>query len=164
MTEDGTAPARGSGTGVPSSALWLGAFGAIPFLCLAGATPFLSGPAKLLAAHALAAYGAVILSFLGGVHWGLAVGSEHGSRRGKLSARLAVSVIPSLVAWAGLLIGESMGLFILATAFAAMLLVDVRAARLGEAPPWYPRLRIPLSLIVIAALLVGAWTVAAGRA
>ena len=164
MTEDGTAQARRSSTTVPSSALWLGAFGAIPFLGLAGATPFLSGPAKLLAAHALAAYGAVILSFLGGVHWGLAVGSEHGSGRGKLSARLAVSVIPSLVGWAGLLIGEAMGLFILATAFAALLLVDLRAARLGESPPWYPRLRIPLSLIVIAALLVGAWTATAGRA
>lgn len=164
MTEDGTSPARRSRTGVPSSALWLGAFGAIPFLGLAGAPLFLSGPAKLLAAHAVVAYGAIILSFLGGVHWGLAVGSDHSSGGGKLSARLVVSVIPSLVGWAGLLIGEAMGLFILATAFAAMLLVDLRAARLGEAPPWYPRLRIPLSLIVMAALLVGAWTAAAGRA
>lgn len=164
MIEDGTTPARRSGTGMPSSAFWLGAFVPIPFLCLAGAGPFISGPAKFLAAHALATYGAVILSFLGGVNWGLAVGSEHSSGGGKLSARLAVSVIPSLVGWAGLLIGETMGLFILATAFAAMLLVDLRAARLGEAPPWYPRLRIPLSLIVIAALLVGAWTAAAGRA
>ena len=49
MTEDGTAQARRSSTTVPSSALWLGAFGAIPFLGLAGATPFLSGPEKLLA-------------------------------------------------------------------------------------------------------------------
>jgi len=160
MTKDGTAPARRSQTSVPSTALWLGGLGAVPFIGLAGAALLLSGQAKLLAAYALAAYGAVILSFLGGVHWGLAVGSEHGPDAGKLSARLAVSVIPSLVGWAGLLIGGSAGLFILAFAFAAMLLVDLRAARLGEAPSWYPRLRIPLSLMAMAALLVGAWSAA----
>ncbi len=126
-----------------SSALWFGAFGAIPFLGLAGATPFLPGPAKLLVTRALAAYGAVILSFLGGVRWGLAVGSEHSSGGGKLSARLAVSVIPSLVGWAGLLIGEAVGLFILAAAFAAMLLVDLRAPRLSEAPPGTQRYASP---------------------
>ncbi len=163
MTEDETALGRRSQTSVPASALWLGGSGALPFIGLAGATLFFSGPAKQLAAYALAAYGAVILSFLGGVHWGMAVGSEHDPDGGKLSARLAVSVIPSLVGWAGLLIGGPAGLFILAVAFGAMMLVDLRAARLGEAPSWYPKLRIPLSLMAMAALLVGAWTAAAVR-
>lgn len=149
---------------MPPSALWLGAFGAVPFVGLAGATAFLSEPAKLLLSHALGAYGAVILSFLGGVHWGLAAGSAHDPEGRKLPARLVVSVIPSLVGWAGLLMADTIGLFILAGGFAAMLLVDLRAARMGEAPAWYLRLRIPLSLIAIAALLVGGWTAAAGRA
>ena len=118
----------------------------------------------MLLAHAMAAYGAVILSFLGGVHWGLAVGSERGFDGGKVSSRLIVKVIPSLIGWFSLLIGQTTGLFVLAAAFAAMLLVDLRATQQGEAPPWYPKLRIPLSLMVIAALLVGAWTGAAGRA
>lgn len=156
MTEDEIADAQGMETNVPSSAAWLGGFGAVPFIGLAAAAPFLSGPTKILVSHAMAAYGALILSFLGGVHWGLAIGSKRGSDRGKLPSRLILSVIPSLVGWFALLIGETKGLFILAAAVATMLWVDLRATSLGDAPPWYPKLRIPLSLVVIAALLIGA--------
>ena len=156
MTEDESADTQGMETNVPLSAGWLGGFGAVPFIGLAAATPFQSGPTKVLVVHAMAAYGAVILSFLGGVHWGLAIGSEHGSDRGKLPSRLVSSVIPSLVGWFALLIGGTTGLFILAAAVATMLWVDLRATTMGEAPPWYPKLRIPLSLVVIAALLIGA--------
>ncbi len=94
------------------------------------------------------AYGAVILSFLGGIHWGLAIASNHGN--GDLPRRLFVSVAPSLVAWAGLLLPLRVGLLVLAAGFAAVLYVDVRATRAGEAPPWYPRLRGPLSAAVLA--------------
>ncbi len=156
MTEDENADAQGMVTNVPSSAGWLGGLGAVPFIGLAAATPFLSGPTKMLVAHAMAAYGAVILSFLGGVHWGLAIGSERSSDRRKLPSRLILSVVPSLVGWCALLMRETTGLFILAAAVAMMLWVDLRATTLGEAPPWYPKLRIPLSLVVIAALLIDA--------
>ena len=37
-----------------------------------------------------------------------------------------------------------------------MLVVDIRATRLGHAPAWYPRLRIPLSCAVAVSLLAGA--------
>jgi len=43
--------------------------------------------------------------------------------------------------------------FLLALAFAAMLGVDIWATRVGQAPEWYPKLRIPLSCVVVAALL-----------
>lgn len=95
MTQEVTAPARRSRTGVPSSALWLGAFGAPPFLDLAGGTLFFSDAEKLLVAHAPVTYGAINLSFLGGVHWGLAVGSDHDPDGGNLSARLVVGVLTS---------------------------------------------------------------------
>jgi hypothetical protein len=36
-----------------------------------------------------------------------------------------------------------------------MLVVDVRATRSGDAPPWYPKLRIPLTSMVVASLLLG---------
>ena len=144
-------------TRVPASAAWLGGLGALPFLGLAGAAAFLSGPHRLLASQALEAYGAVILSFLGGVHWGLAMGTHEGQTdSGKLAPRLLLSVVPSLVGWLAVLVGGSPGLAILAAGVAAMLFVDLRATRLGHAPPWYPKLRIPLSLVVIASLLVGA--------
>jgi len=142
-------------TKVPLSAAWLGGLGALPFIGLAGAMPFLTGGPRNLAADALVAYGATILSFLGGIHWGLAIAPQSGAGRPRLTARLIVSVIPSLAAWAALLVADTSGLFILALAVAAMLWVDLRATRAGEAPPWYPNLRIPLTCIVVAALLLG---------
>ncbi len=141
---------------VPMIAAWLGGLGAAPFVALAGGTPFLTGLPRLLALHALLAYGATILSFLGGIHWGLAIAPQGRPDRGKLGARLTLSVMPSLVGWGALLFPERPGLLILALAIAAMLWVDLRATRLGQAPPWYPKLRIPLSCVVIASLVLGA--------
>jgi hypothetical protein len=143
-------------TKVPSSAGWLGGAGAVPFIGLAGAMPFLDGPPRMLVAHALVAYGATILSFLGGVHWGLAIGSQSSAEHGKLPARLTLSVMPSLAGWAALLVSETSGLFILAVAVAAMLWVDIWATQTGQAPLWYPKLRIPLTCVVVATLLIGA--------
>ncbi len=140
---------------VPASAAWLGGLGALPFLGLGLATTWLKGDLRVIAAHALAAYGAVILSFLGGVHWGLAVAPGGDAGRGRLTGRLIVSVVPSLVAWPALLIGGRGGLLLLAVAFAAMLLVDLRATRLAQAPAWYPSLRIPLTVAVVASLVLG---------
>ena len=141
---------------VPPSAAWLGGLGALPFIGLAGAAPFLDSAPRTFAVHALVAYGAVILSFLGGVHWGLAIGSRSGADHQELRTRLIISVIPSLAAWVALLFPEKTGLLMLAAAIAKMLWVDIRAARLGHAPRWYPKLRIPLTCVVVAALLFGA--------
>lgn len=156
MTEDRTSSVEDLDNTVPSSARWLGGLGVAPFICLAGAAPLLGGSTRTLVAHALVAYGATILSFLGGVHWGLAIGPQRVAHSGKLPGRLIVSVIPSLAGWTALLVAESTGLLVLAAAVAAMLWVDLRATRLGQAPPWYPKLRRPLTFAVVAALLSGA--------
>ena len=55
-----------------------------------------------------------------------------------------------------MLVAQRTGLLVLALSFAAMLGVDLWATRVGQAPAWYPRLRIPLSCVVVAALLFGA--------
>jgi hypothetical protein len=144
---------------VPPSAAWLGALGFIPFAALAATLPFAAGDLKSDLTYALLAYGAIILSFLGGVHWGLAIGSTAPAAAAALKGRLLLSVIPSLVAWAALVVPARSGLFTLAAAIALMLVVDIRATRAGAAPAWYPRLRIPLSCAVAASLLVGAWSV-----
>ena len=44
---------------VPPSAAWLGGLGALPFIALAGATPYLDIAPRMFAVHALVAYGAV---------------------------------------------------------------------------------------------------------
>jgi hypothetical protein len=127
---------------------------------LAALLPLVAGDLKPFLAQALLAYGAIILSFLGGVHWGLAIGSTAPAAAAALKVRLILSVIPSLVAWAAWLVPAAGGLFMLAAAIVLMLIVDIRATRAWEAPAWYPKLRIPLSCAVAASLLVGAWSAA----
>jgi hypothetical protein len=144
---------------VPPAAKWLGALGALPFVVPALAGLFLDDPFRGNVSFALAVYGAVILSFLGGVHWGLTIaGFGPEGTVCRTSRRLAYSVIPSLIGWGALLLPRPVGLLVLAAAFAGVVLFDSRASRIGEAPAWYPMLRWPLSVVVVASLLLGALT------
>jgi hypothetical protein len=140
---------------VPLAAVWLGSLGVVPFLACAAL--ILVGPPELVGtvSDALAAYGAVILSFLGGIQWGFATGDAHVARENSaLLRRLSVSVLPSLFAWTALLAPRELGFLILAGTFLLVLLVDIRAARSNQAPVWYPSLRWPPTLLVVASLLV----------
>lgn len=77
-------------------ALALGLSGLIPFVAGALAVwllPAWSAPA----AHGLASYAAVIVSFLGGIHWGQGIRNDD-------AAALRWAVVPSLLAWAALLL------------------------------------------------------------
>jgi hypothetical protein len=132
---------------IPPAALWLGAAGLLPFV--AGTLgvwllpPFWAGEAL----DAQCFYGAVILSFLGAVHWGLSIGG-FGAPAAEWP-RLAWSVVPALVAWAAQLASEMPSLVILILGFAGVLCGDLAAARGGLVPAWYPSLRWPLSAAVI---------------
>ena len=132
-----------------------GGLGVVSYLVCAAR--ILIGPPELVgtASDALATYGAIILSFLGGIQWGFATGHAYAARENDaLLRRLSVSVLPSLVAWTALLAPREPGLVILAGAFLLVLLVDIRAAGSNRAPAWYPSLRWPLTLLVVASLLV----------
>lgn len=142
---------------VPLAAVWLGGLGVVPFLACSAI--ILVGPPERAgtASDALAAYGAIILSFLGGIQWGFATGGAHAAREnGALWRRLSLSVLPSLVAWAALLAPREPGLVILAGTFLLVLLADIRAARSKQAPAWYPSLRWPPTLLAVASLLAAA--------
>jgi hypothetical protein len=135
-------------SGVPDPAALLGAAGLIPFL--AGALwSFVPGETGAWARGALLGYGAVILSFMGGVHWGLAMAAARPS-----FLRYGASVVPALLAWLALLSGGRAGFVLLAASFASLLAYDLGAVRSGEAPAWYPALRWPLTLAVCAALVL----------
>lgn len=149
--------ARSDAPSVPSAAAWLGGFGIIPFAGLSLALPFANDVLKGQLSFALLAYGAIILSFVGGIHWGLAIGAV-AQTDNTLWRRLALSIGPSLVAWVALLAPFSIGFLVLAAAFVAMLLVDIRASRMLEAPAWYPKLRWPLSCGAVASLLPGTFS------
>lgn len=142
-----------SSSRIPPAAAWLGGSGAIPFVALC-IVPWVSDVYADQALLALRAYGAVILSFLGGVHWGLAM-SRTPDAPG--FSALSLSVIPSLIGWVALLLPSARaGLFLLAVAIIAMLAVDVSLTRRQLAPAWYQPLRIALSVVVFVSLSAGA--------
>lgn len=132
----------------PPAALVLGAGGLIPFLGLSalvilGQSLFGVSPRPLLAA-----YGAVIASFLGGLRWGAAAASPAG--RG---ADYAVAIVPSLVAWAALFAPAPWDLRALGALVLAWGLVDQDLPRRGLVPAWLGRLRLALSGVAGLALL-----------
>jgi hypothetical protein len=139
---------------LPRSARWLGLAGLIPFF----ATIFLAayGPEELegFAMAALGTYGAVILSFLGAVHWGLALADPAG--RGALG-RLLLGVLPALVAWVALLLEPGHSLLALGLGILGTAGVETLANRRGLLPPGYLALRWVLSIGAATCLLAGAW-------
>lgn len=142
----------------PSAALpsrVLGYAGLLPFAAAAAAA--LLGPPgwRPLAAGALAAYGAVILSFLGAVHWGLALHAREGEAAAAWP-RLGFGVLPSLIAWVALLLPARPGLALLAIAVVTVAAVETAAAERGLVPRIYLGLRWPLSLGAGACLALGA--------
>ena len=100
----------------------------------------------------LGGYGAAILSFLGGIRWGIEVGRAEAPR----STVLALSVLPSLAAWllqASLLWPGPVWAFSgLLAAFTAQGGWDVRSPSL---PAWFRRLRLHLTIGAILALSSG---------
>ncbi len=137
---------------IPRLAAWLGYAGLLPFLFLAIGLWWASAAWHDGFRFALLTYGAVILSFMGAVHWGL--GMQHPQGAG--AWQLGMSVIPPLLAWVALLLPGVWGFSVLIASFGILCVLDSLAAHKNLAPPWYPRLRKPLTIIVMAALIIGA--------
>ena len=141
---------------LPLLALLLGIAGLIPFfacglLALRPAGDAVDARGLL----ALIAYGAVILAFLGGVHWGFALPDPSGRAE---RPRLALGVVPSLVGWVALLIAVAdaadIALAVLALGFAGTTIIEARATRAGLMPRGYMTLRYGLSATVVFVLLM----------
>ena len=140
---------------IPFSAGFLGVSGLIPFICLTCGMVF-EWDLGVEVSFVLRAYSAVILSFLGGIHWGIAIQNSLLENRPsiKLSLHLTLSVIPSLLGWVGLLASELAGFCIIIVGFVLILAIDLRIAQINGMPEWYPRLRKLLTLIVGGCLVI----------
>jgi hypothetical protein len=147
------AGAGAPGTSLPFPALWLGLGGLIPFAACT-ALVLGGGPFSGLAEDALAAYGAVILAFLGAVHWGLALADPADAAAAR--TRLTLGVLPSLAGWAALLSPNWIGFGILVAGFAATWMAEEAASRAGRLGARYLWLRRALTLAVVA-MLSAAW-------
>lgn len=138
---------------LPTPVAYLGYGGLLPFVALA-----LMGwyaPGTPLWATALLGYGAVILSFVGALHWGLAMALP-GLDEAERTRRFVWSVVPCLLAWPALLLPTQMGAPLLMAGFAAHLWQDHRLARQAALPAWYLPLRWRLTVTACVCLALGA--------
>ncbi len=142
----------GQGLERPPPVTWVyGGLGLIPFFGGAVAAVLLPGLPRIVAQLELIAYGALILSFLGGGRWGLEIG------RGPVRAVvISASMLPTIVAFLLLIamgVPSPWRLVGLSLAFVAQWAWDVRSS---DTPPWYPSLRHLLTLGAVGCMLVGA--------
>lgn len=142
---------------IPLSVLLLGWAGVLPFAGLALAVAFGFPLPFVQPESLLIGYGAVILSFMGGVHWGLAMQSATPDGTVAAAWHYAFSVIPALIAWAAVALAPSLALIVLAAAFLVLLGFDVAWTSGRAAPRWYGQLRIQLTTAVVLCLGL-AWT------
>ncbi|MFZ9196520.1 MAG: DUF3429 domain-containing protein [Burkholderiales bacterium] len=129
-----------------------GLAGLIPFVFLAGI--IVAGPVHWYAASQalLTQYGALILSFVGALHWAYAV--QQGVKGGEAWLRFGYSVLPALVAWLALQFPLGLGMQILAMSLMACLVVDLAWLKMTVLPVWFIRLRAILTIGGSASLLM----------
>lgn len=138
----------------------LGNFGLLPFFALAVAAwlPLSAVPARLVEL-AFVGYAAVILSFVGAVHWGLALMAPQFSKQQSWNV-LGWGVLPALLGWLALLLSMAGVRFwivclLLATDFMLCRLMDAGLLRLyPNAPGWYGPLRTRLTVGVLVAIAI----------
>jgi len=136
----------------PAAARILGLAGLIPFWALALAPRFDINPPQLQ--PALIGYAAVILSFVGALHWGLAAARDNTDRRLPAWRSYGYSVVPALVAWVALLLPYRDALMLLSLAFIGAMLADQRWLGGLGLPVWFVPLRTIISVLVIIALYI----------
>jgi len=146
-------------TPIPRAALILGLAGVLPFLwgALTELSPALAdfglrwmGP-RFLGPYVSLAYGTVILSFMSGALWGFASTADRPDTRPLF---LALSVLPAL--WAFFFIGGGpvSAAIWLAAGFVLLMGLDWLFWQHGLTPDWWMRLRLGLTALVLACLMV----------
>ncbi|KAL8742295.1 MAG: hypothetical protein Q9190_005198 [Brigantiaea leucoxantha] len=150
---------------VPRQALVIGMAGVLPYLATSlttlglswdinhaapdGTGYIFSGPSAEFLLNIIEpiqiGYGAVIISFLGAIHWGLEwakYGGEVGYRR------YAIGVVAPAVAWPTLLLPIEYALIAQFSAFSFLYYADARSVVHGWSPSWYSTYRFVLTFFV----------------
>jgi hypothetical protein len=130
-------------------------------LTLAGALPFVAGAATLwfgpaayspLVLQGIVTYAAVILSFLGGIQWGVGVSISDAAPKSAQSLFL-LSVVPSILAWCTLFIdANNVKLIVAVFLFCFVWAVDALLHMQKLIPGWFFRVRSIITPLVVASL------------
>jgi hypothetical protein len=91
---------------------------------------------------------------MGGAQWGLAVSTQSENTVTAIR-RYSVSILPALGAWISMIVEPRSALVVQLVGFALLLLYDIWTVSIFEAPHWYRTLRLRLSVVVCACLLIG---------
>jgi len=126
--------------------------GAIPFV--AAVLAQIAGMAHYHTAYLSLTYGAIIISFLSGIHWGLYITHAKAKRINLLLS----SNILALLAWLSLLLLVPVTQYLIQiTCFISLLLIDRQLAADGAIEAWFYQLRLQISSLVIICLLLLVW-------
>lgn len=143
-------PAPPAADAPPLAARQLGYAGLVPFVGGALLVWLVREDAHPYVVLALSAYAATIVSFLGGIHWGLAMRVGHAA-----PTTLAWGVTPSLVAWTAVMMPPDAGLVIHGAMLLVCYAVDRRLYPLQGVAHWLT-LRFRLSAVAALCCFVGA--------
>ncbi|UZP36533.1 hypothetical protein NXS19_004349 [Fusarium pseudograminearum] len=98
-------------------------------------------------------YGAVIISFLGAIHWGLEYAEKSPSLQ-RTRFRYGMGLASSIIAWPTVMLPIEYALTTQFMAFVGLYFADSRAATKGWAPRWYGSYRFLLTAMVGAAIFI----------
>ena len=148
-------PRPGSGADrrrAPAAPLWLGAAGLVPFVLCTVALWLSDASHEAMVWRLLIGYGAVILSFVGALHWAFAMRATNGTDR-RSWILYGWSVIPALIGWIALSVGPPVvAALMLITGFAIQYLFDLCHGHALELPRWFVPLRGVLSTVAVICL------------
>jgi hypothetical protein len=136
---------------IPPAVRWLGYGGLLPFVFLAAALAIGVSHSSLWF-QALVGYGAVILSFVGALHWGCAM-THPTMTSSERTQSFVWSVVPSLMAWVALLLSPQYASLLLVLGFVVHLWRDKRLVLLVKMPDWYLPLRLQLTVVACLSLV-----------
>ncbi|NQW94189.1 MAG: DUF3429 domain-containing protein [Polaromonas sp.] len=129
----------------------LGFAGLIPFVFLAALMWLVDAELLPFVSIALGGYSAVIVSFLGGIHWGI------GFMQGESAPRFHFvwGVMPSLVSWLTLMMPAYAALPLLGLVVAACYVIDSKTYPAAGLSSWLP-MRLRLTVVATLSCLLGA--------
>ena len=129
----------------------LGYAGLIPFILLAALMWLVDAELLPFVAIALSGYAASIVSFLGGVHWGI------GFMKGEATPQFHFvwGVVPSLIAWLALMMPAYAALPLFGLVVVACYAVDSKTYPAAGLASWLP-MRLRLTVVATASCVLGA--------
>lgn len=139
---------------MPAIAIALSLLGLVPLVFFAfGAVGHIPETAERMLVS-LIDYAALLLSFAGGVHWGLALAPE----AVRPSVRFGAGVLPLIVAWVGLVLAQmvspTVALAVLILGYLAMVLTEHRAAQRLLVPSRYVWIRWGFSVVAMVMMVM----------